>query len=310
MNPIKENNNKVYVATFYMFVDWVDFESYKFKIESLCIKEKTVGTILIAYEGINGSISGRKESIDNVLKYIKSIGLFNNLKPKLSIAYGKTFKKMKVRIKKEIVSLGINNISPSKKTGDLIESKSWNSIVSDPNTILLDTRNYYEHSIGTFKGSLQPEIKSFRDFPEWASNNLDSHKDKRIAMFCTGGIRCEKASSYLMDNGYKDVVQLDGGILKYLEKVEKEDSMWQGECFVFDYRISLKHGLKEGDYDMCHACRMPITDKDKLDKRYKREISCPNCYGSHSAKSMKRFLEKKKQLDIQDRKQSKNYSND
>jgi UPF0176 protein len=308
MDPIKEN--KVYVASFYMFVDWVDFESYKFNLEFLCAKEKTVGTILIASEGINGSISGRKESIDNVLKYIKSIDLFNNLKPKISIAYGKTFKKMKVRIKKEIVTLGVDNLTPGKKTGNFIESKSWNHIVSDPNTILLDTRNYYEHSIGTFEGSLQPEIKSFRDFPKWVSNNLDHHKDKKIAMFCTGGIRCEKASSYLMENGYKDVVQLDGGILKYLEKVQEEDSMWQGECFVFDYRISLKHGLEEGNFDMCHACRMPITDEDKLDKRYIREVSCHNCYGSHSKKSMKRFLEKKKQLDIRDSKESKKPFND
>ena len=245
MHSVKENKNKVYVASFYMFVDWINFESYKGKIESLCLKEKTIGNILMAPEGINGTISGQKESIDNVLNYIRSIDIFKTLEPKFAIAYGKTFKKMKVKIKKEIVSLGMRDLSPNKKTGDFVEPRSWNAVASDPNTILLDTRNFYEHSIGTFEGSLQPKIKSFRDFPKWAKDNLDSHKDKKIAMFCTGGIRCEKASSYLMENGYEDIVQLDGGILKYLEKVEKEDSLWQGECFVFDNRISLKHGLEE-----------------------------------------------------------------
>ncbi len=254
---------------------------------------------MIASEGINGSISGTQDGIADVLKYIRSINQFLDLKVKYSLAYGKTFRKMKVRLKKEIVSMGKDDVAPDKLTGKLLNPNEWDNLLEQDDVLVIDTRNNYEHSIGAFKGATHPNTKSFREFPDWADNFLEDNKDKKIAMYCTGGIRCEKASSYLLSKGYKNVYQLDGGILKYLEERQEDDSKWNGECFVFDYRVSLEHELNKGNHEMCHACRMPLSETDRKSEFYIKDLSCPHCHDKQNEKSIKRFKERKLQLDLQ-----------
>jgi UPF0176 protein len=209
---------------------------------------------------------------------------------------------MKVRLKKEIVSMGMENIRPANLKGRTVKAGDWNALISNPKTLVIDTRNQYECAIGTFKGSLDPKTKSFREFPKWSKNNLKALMKKegktKVAMFCTGGIRCEKASSYLLGEGIEEVYQLEGGILKYLENISSEESLWEGECFVFDERVSIQHGLVEGNYSMCHACRMPIDDDDMKSKKYSEGISCPHCYATHSEERKERFAERQRQIKL------------
>ena len=209
---------------------------------------------------------------------------------------------MKVRLKKEIVSMGKENVNPGQITGTHVSEEEWNQIIQDPNTLIIDTRNEYEHAIGSFEGSVNPKTNSFRQFPKWVEKQLkplmEKQNKKKVAMFCTGGIRCEKASSYLLQEGYEEVFQLQGGILKYLENIEPKNSLWEGECFVFDERVSIQHGLVEGNYSMCHACRMPIDDIDIKSKKYIEGISCPNCYDIHSDERKQRFTERQKQINL------------
>ena len=287
------------VATFYKFVDWDNFKSLKPTLEKNCSKAETVGTILLAPEGINGTISGTTEGVQSVLEFLWEDQRLVDLTPKYSTATGKTFKRMKIKIKKEIVSMGKAEVKPARVTGKYINSESWNNVIADTGTVVVDVRNYYEHSVGTFTNSIQPHTKSFREFPEWVDQKLKpmiNKKTKKIAMFCTGGIRCEKASSYLLQEGFEEVLQLQGGIQKYLQEVKPEESLWQGECFVFDDRVSLQHGLIEGDFDMCHACRMPIDEDDKASEHYTEGVSCPHCYNLHSEERKERFVERQKQI--------------
>ena len=290
--------DKYLVAAFYKFISLLDYESHKSPLESISRKAGTVGTILLAHEGVNGTISGSQKGVSDVLKYLSQKEVFGVLNTKFSFSNKKAFKRMKVRIKNEIVSLGKPDIEPLKKTGEFVDPEFWNKIASDPEIILLDTRNIYEHSIGTFKGALLADTKSFREFPEWAEKNLKNMKKKKIAMFCTGGIRCEKASSYLIDKGYENVLQLKGGILKYLEVADSNMSLWNGECFVFDDRVSIKHGLQEGSFDMCHACRMPVSDEDKKSSNYIQGVRCDKCYRLHPQESKIRFAERQKQIQL------------
>ena len=295
------NKEEIVVAAFYKFVDWNDFKDLKPSLAKVCSKAGTVGTILLAPEGINGTISGTAQGIQTVLEFLWNDQRLVDLTPKYSTATGKTFKRMKIKIKKEIVSMGKAEIKPAKATGTYIPPASWNKVISDPETVVVDARNYYEHSVGTFTNSIQPNTKSFREFPEWVDQELKpmmKKKTKKIAMFCTGGIRCEKASSYLLQEGFKEVLQLQGGIQKYLQGVKPEESSWQGECFVFDDRVSLQHGLIEGDFDMCHACRMPIDENDKASKHYIEGVSCPHCYNLHSEERKERFVERQKQIEL------------
>jgi UPF0176 protein len=295
------NKKETVVAAFYKFVDWDDFKGLKPSLAKVCSKAGTVGTILLAPEGINGTISGTAQGIQTVLEFLWNDQRLVGLTPKYSTATGKTFKRMKIKIKKEIVSMGKSEIKPAKATGTYIPPESWNNVISDPETVVIDVRNYYEHSVGTFTNSIQPNTKSFREFPEWVDQELKpmmKKKTKKIAMFCTGGIRCEKASSYLLQEGFKEVLQLQGGIQKYLQGVKPEESFWQGECFVFDDRVSLQHGLIEGDFDMCHACRMPIDENDKASKHYIEGVSCPHCYNLHSEERKERFVERQKQIEL------------
>ena len=290
------------IAAFYKFVDWNNLKKKKSDIEKLCLKNNIVGTILLANEGINGTIAGSEESVLAVIQGLKDDPLLLDIEPKFSKAEGEIFKRMKVRFKKEIVSMGMENIRPANLKGKTVKASDWNALISNPKTLVIDTRNQYECAIGTFKGSLDPKTKSFREFPEWSKNNLKALMKKegktKVAMFCTGGIRCEKASSYLLDEGIEQVYQLEGGILKYLENISSDESLWEGECFVFDERVSIQHGLVEGNYSMCHACRMPIDDDDMKSKKYSEGISCPHCYATHSEERKERFAERQKQIKL------------
>ena len=282
-------------------MDWDDFKGLKPSLAKICSKTGTVGTILLARVGINVTISGTAQGIQTVVEFLWDDQRLVDLTPKYSTATGKTFKRMKIKIKKEIVSMGKTEVKPAKVTGKYITPELWNDIIADPNTVLVDTRNYYEHSVGTFANSIQPNTKSFREFPEWVDQELKpmmNKKTKKIAMFCTGGIRCEKASSYLLKEGFEEVLQLQGGIQKYLQEVKPEESLWQGECFFFDDRVSLQHGLIEGDFDMCHACRMPIDENDKTSEHYIEGVSCPHCYNLHSEERKERFIERQKQIKL------------
>ena len=288
------------VISFYKFVNWGGISKRKKKLENFFRKREILGTVILANEGINGTISGKDENIKEVVEFLKSDPHLEDLEPKYSYESRETFGRMKVKIKKEIVTMGINDINPSEITGKHINNKEWNELINDPNTLIIDTRNQYEYSIGTFKNAINPKTNSFRQFPKWIEENLEGLMidKKRVAMFCTGGIRCEKASTLMIKNGCEEVYQLDGGVIKYLEEMNESESLWDGECFVFDDRVSIKHGLVEGDFSLCHACRMPISEEDIESAEYIEGISCPNCFGIHSEEKKKRFEERQKQIKL------------
>ena len=259
------------------------------------------GTLLIGEEGINGTISSSNENLSLAIDYIKSIKGFEDLDVKLSSSDKKPFIRLKVKLKKEIVTIGDESIDPTEIVGEYVESKDWNSLIDHKDTIVIDTRNNYEFSIGTFKNSLNPKTTKFREFPKWINRQKftpEEKKHKNIAMFCTGGIRCEKASSLMKKEGFKNVYHLKGGILKYFESVPLNKSRWEGECFVFDDRVSIKHDLSEGTYDMCHGCRMPITRDDKKSKKYIRGVACPSCFDKTSKEQKSRYMSRQKQIDL------------
>ena len=298
---ISSGNNFI-IVTFYKFFEIKNSVNYQVSIKSLFKHTAIKGTILIASEGINGTIVGLEIEINKILKHFWLRTELADLNLKYSLTHKMPFFKMKVRLKKEIVTLGINNISPSKIVGQYVEPEDWNDFIADENVILIDTRNNYEVSIGSFENATNPNMKNFRDFPNWASKNLfndkENLKDKKIAMFCTGGIRCEKSTSYLKSLGLDKVYHLNGGILKYLEKIPEHQSKWKGSCFVFDYRVSVKHDLKIGDYDMCFACRMPITQEDKKSNFFEQGQSCHNCFNASTNKQKTRFKERQKQIKL------------
>ena len=252
------------VAALYKFSSIQDPEKLHNEIRINLKKLSIYGTILVGEEGINGTISGEEEKLVKAITFIKSIEGFSKIDIKISKSKVNPFVRLKIKHKKEIVTIGDKSINPNEIVGDYIEPENWNNLISDKNTILIDTRNDYEYSIGTFKNAINPNTVKFREFPEWVKNQNfteDDKKNKNIAMFCTGGIRCEKASSMMLKDGFKNVSHLKGGILNYFESVSQENSLWEGECFVFDDRVSVKHDLSEGTYDMCHGCRMPITER-------------------------------------------------
>ena len=294
--------NNICIISFYKFVTILDLEELKIQIENICSMFETKGTILIAPEGINGTIEGSKNNIKKFLETLKNNKKFSDIIPKYSYSSKDSFNRMKVRLKKEIVTIGNTEVNPNKYIGKYIEPNDWNELISDPNTILIDTRNEYEVAIGTFKGAINPKTKSFRDLPNWIKNNLenedDDYKDKKIAMFCTGGIRCEKSTSYLVQKGFTNVSHLKGGILKYLENIPKKKSLWDGECFVFDQRVSVAEELKPGSYLMCHGCRMPLKPEDTKLKSYIHGVSCKYCHNKKSAESKKRYADRQKQINL------------
>ena len=290
------------VCALYKFATLEDFESLKpplqKKMEDLGVR----GTLLLAKEGINGTVAGTRSAIDKLLDYLRQDDIFegrlHNIQWKESYNSEIPFNRTKVKLKKEIVTMGVDAIDPNHIVGTYVEPEAWNDLISDPDVLLVDTRNEYEVQIGTFKNAINPHTTTFREFPEYTKNNLDPIKHKKVAMFCTGGIRCEKSTAYLKEQGFDEVYHLEGGILKYLEDVPKEESMWEGECFVFDNRVTVDHDLKRGHYDQCHACRMPITAQDKVSNAYQPGVSCPHCIGHLTETQKHRFTERERQVQL------------
>ena len=265
------------IATLYKFVDFPEYEEFRDSLHQFCEQQGIIGTILLAREGINGTIAGSRQAIDCVLSWLQSKEKFADLEHKESFSDDQPFRKLRVRLRKEIITTGIPEISPVKIVGTYVEPKNWNELINDPEVVVVDTRNDYEVSVGTFKGAADPDTESFGQFPAWVGKNLDPQKHKKVAMFCTGGIRCEKASSYMLEQGFENVYHLKGGILKYLEEIPAEGSTWEGECFVFDRRVTVKHGLEEGKVEMCFRCGWPVTPEEMAGEQYKVEAYCPHC---------------------------------
>ena len=285
---------------FYQFVSLKNIDQLQEFISKFCQKNSIKGTILLASEGINGTISGDEKKIQKFIEFIKEDSFFKNnfknLEHKESWASKNPFYRMKVRLKKEIVALGVDGVSPSDKVGKYINPEDWNKLIEDPDTIVIDTRNNYEVDIGSFKNALNPQTETFREFPSYVEKNLKDNKQKKVAMFCTGGIRCEKATSLMLEEGFEDVYHLKGGILKYLETIPKDKSLWKGECFVFDQRVAVTHGLDEGQYDQCYACRHPLSSKELESDQYTKGISCPYCFNKLSDKKKAGVTERQKQI--------------
>ena len=290
--------SSVVVAALYHFVTLEDFHELREPLLDVCRDAGVKGTLLLAHEGINGTIAGPREGIDAVLAYLRSDPRLAALDHKESFDEEMPFYRMKVKLKREIVTMGVEDIDPNLVVGTYVKPRDWNMLVNDPDVLLIDTRNDYEYSIGTFNGAVDPHTTTFRQFPEYVRNNLDPQKQKKVAMFCTGGIRCEKASAFMLQEGFEEVYHLQGGILKYLEEVPEEESTWAGECFVFDNRVAVNHQLEKGHYDQCYGCRMPITEDDKRSQKYRKGVCCPHCYDSLSADQIARFSERQKQIEL------------
>lgn len=292
---------KVIIAALYHFTKFSDYKKLQDPLRKICNSEGIKGSLLIAYEGINGTISGSRSGIDAVLKHIRSMPGCSDLEHKESFASEIPFKRMKVKLKKEIVTMGQPHIDPTLNVGNYIEPSDWNNLISQDDVIVIDTRNDYEVAIGSFDGAIDPETKSFGEFPEWWEENRSKYQDKRVAMFCTGGIRCEKSTNFLLNEGVKDVYHLKGGILKYLEEVPEKNSKWNGECFVFDSRVSVKHGLEEGIYNLCYACRMPLAPDDFKKEEFEKGVSCHLCIDSNDDERKERFRERQYQVELADK---------
>ena len=290
---------KQYVTcAMYKFVALPHFASLRAPLLEAMTSNQIFGTLLLAAEGINGTVSGTREGIDNLLHWINQQPGLENIDSKESYDDKIPFYRTKVKLKKEIVTMGVEGIDPKRTVGTYVKPEDWNDLISDPDVVLVDTRNDYEVQVGTFKNAIDPKTTSFREFPEWSKNNLDAEKNKKVAMFCTGGIRCEKSTAFLKEQGFEEVYHLQGGILKYLEKVPENESLWQGECFVFDNRVTVDHNLNSGSYDQCHACRMPITEYEKTLDSYIEGVSCLHCHNKVSEQQLKRFAQRQKQVKL------------
>lgn len=265
------------VATFYKFVSLPDYVELRSPLLALCQARNLRGTILLAQEGINGTLAGSKEAIDSVLTDLRQDPRFADLNVKVAETDSMMFDRLKVKLKKEIVTSGCPDVDPTQQVGTYVKPQDWNELISDPEVTVIDVRNQFEVSIGSFKGAIDPKTGSFRQFPDYVESELDPTQHKKVAMFCTGGIRCEKASSYMLSQGFNEVYHLEGGILKYLEEVPPEESLWQGECFVFDQRVAVGHGLNDGAYGMCQACGHPLSQADQASPHYHPGESCSYC---------------------------------
>ena len=293
------------IATFYQFFPFPDYAEWRSPLLTLCNDNQLKGTILLAREGINGTMAGSREGIDALLAYLRSDSRIDRLEYKESTAEDYPFDRLKVRLKQEIVTLGQPNIDPSARVGTYVRPEDWNELISDPEVTVIDTRNDYEVEIGSFRGAENPNTHSFRDFPDYAKDRLKPQEHRKIAMFCTGGIRCEKATAFLLEQGFEEVYHLQGGILKYLEEVPAQESLWEGECFVFDGRVSVKQGLEPGSYDLCAGCGHPISEEDKASPHYEAGICCPNCYDLLTPEKRSRQQAKYEQLQLKKTRDSK-----
>lgn len=286
------------ISSFYHFVPIDDPKT----LQQACLKfmhdNQLKGTLLIATEGLNGTISGRRESIDALHDWLRKDSRFVQLKYKHSYSKTMPFLRAKVKLKAEIVTLGQPDLNVQKYAGTYVKPKDWNQLIKSPDVILVDTRNDYEVKIGTFPNAVNPHTASFREFPQFAQTALDPKKHKKVAMFCTGGIRCEKSTAYLNSLGFDEVYHLDGGILQYLEDIPENESLWQGECFVFDERVAVNHNLEPGGYEQCHACRLPLDEKDLASPDYVSGVSCPHCVATTTQAQRARFREREKQVQL------------
>ena len=291
-------SQSIVVTALYHFVRLENYNDVRQPLLDVMLENNVRGTLLLASEGINGTIAGLREGTDNVLNWLRQDKRLKDFDSKESFTDLMPFYRTKVKLKKEIVTMGVEGIDPKSKVGRYVKPKDWNALISDPDTILIDTRNDYEYQIGSFKNAVNPDTNTFREFPKYVKDNLDPKKHKKVAMFCTGGIRCEKSTAYLMEQGFEDVFHLQGGVLKYLEEVPKEDTMWEGECFVFDNRVAVNHDLEKGQYQQCFACRYPITKEEMKSDKYQEGVSCPHCYDTVTKQQRTRFAEREKQINL------------
>lgn len=290
--------SQIVVCAMYKFVRLENFQALREPLFKVMEDNQIRGTLLLACEGINGTVAGTHQNIDALLAWFRNDPRLEDIDYKLSFTDAVPFNRAKVKLKKEIVTLGVEGIDPKRVVGTYVSPQDWNALIEDPDVLLIDTRNDYEYKVGTFKNAINPNTESFREFPRYIKENLDASRHKKIAMFCTGGIRCEKSTAFLKEQGFDEVYHLKGGILKYLEEVEVNDTLWEGECFVFDERVTVNHHLEKGIYDQCNACRMPITEADKASEKYLKGVSCPYCYDRHSSEQIRRFTEREKQMEL------------
>ncbi|SIR00301.1 UPF0176 protein [Rhizobium sp. RU20A] len=294
--PRHDAGGPVLVAALYHFAAFESCADFREPLQALCDAHGIRGTLLLAREGINGTVAGTDAAIGALLAFLRSRPEFEKLEHKESRASKMPFLRMKVRVKKEIVTMGVEDIDPNRIVGTYVDPKDWNALITDPDTLVIDTRNDYETAIGIFKGAVDPNTKTFREFPDWVRQNAGLHNKPKIAMYCTGGIRCEKATAFMKQEGFEEVYHLKGGILKYLEEVPEDESLWEGECFVFDERVSVAHGLKEGEHRLCHACRHPLTPEDLASPHYEDGVSCSNCYETRTEADRDRYRQRQYQI--------------
>jgi len=286
------------VATFYQFADLPDFEAKRAPLKEECDRHEVQGTIILAHEGINGTIAGPSAGVRSVLGFIRSDERLAKLSARISDTERITFHRMKVVLRPEIVTLSAPEAEPREGVGEYVEPGDWNALISDPAVTVIDTRNDYEVEMGTFRGAVDPKTESFGEWPGYVQQNLDPEKHPKIAMFCTGGIRCEKASAYLLKQGFSEVFHLRGGILNYLQNTLEAESLWEGDCFVFDHRVSVRHGLEQGEYEICFGCRWPLTEADKRSPKYELGVSCPRCADGLTPERRSRLLERHRQVSL------------
>ncbi|WP_291367229.1 rhodanese-related sulfurtransferase [Acetobacter sp. UBA5411] len=296
---LSDSTLPVRVVALYRFTPFEDCEAIRGLLAKLCCSLGIKGILLLAHEGINGTIAGSDEAMDKVLEHIRALPGCADLEIKESRAAELPFLRMKVRVKKEIVTMGVPGVDPRAIVGTYVDPAEWNDLILDPDTILIDTRNDYEVAVGTFQGAIDPQIATFREFPDWFRAKRDElaaqGRKPKVAMFCTGGIRCEKSTAFAKAEGVEDVFHLKGGILKYLETIPEDKSLWEGECFVFDQRVTVKHGLEQGKYSVCHACRRPVSDEDKASPLYEEGVSCPSCHDERTEAQRRRYADREQQ---------------
>lgn len=288
----------IQVAALYRFCRLERFETLRAPLAEACRTHGIKGTLLLAPEGINGTVAGSEAGVAALIGHLRAIPEFDGLEVKYSNAAAMPFHRMKVRLKREIVTMGVAEVDPLQCVGTYVAAGDWNALISDPGTIVIDTRNGYEVSLGTFRGAIDPGTASFREFPQWVEEHRAELDGRKVAMFCTGGIRCEKATAYVKSLGVEEVFHLKGGILKYLEEVPATQSLWQGECFVFDERVSVGHGLVEGDAELCRACRIPLTPEDRRSPKYQAGVTCPHCFEVRSDADRARYAERHRQVEL------------
>ncbi|EAQ63693.1 hypothetical protein MED121_03312 [Marinomonas sp. MED121] len=297
-NTPTANTEQVVVCALYKFVTLKNYVELREPLLACLTDNEVRGTLLLAEEGINGTVAGSRAGIDAMLAWLDQQPGLENIVSKESYDEAMPFYRTKVKLKKEIVTMGVEGIDPKEVVGTYVKPKDWNALISDPDVVLVDTRNDYEVQIGTFKNAVNPKTDTFREFPAYVEENMDPGKQKKVAMFCTGGIRCEKSTAYMKEQGFEEVYHLEGGILKYLEEVPKEETLWEGDCFVFDNRVSVNHDLEKGEYDQCHACRMPITKEEQEDERFQQGVSCHHCFDKYTDAQRQRFIERERQVQL------------